>query len=76
MPFQWGKVIVGKAEKYNGLLGQVYLCRLLKFTKIVGEKSAYMIIVLMKPRDPLRVVPLVLTLPLKHAPMGHVHATR
>ena len=44
MPFQWGKVIVGKAEKYNGLLGQVYLCRLLKFTKIVDGKSSYMII--------------------------------
>jgi hypothetical protein len=56
MLFQWGKVIVGKAEKYIGLLGQVYLCRFLKFTKIVGGKSAYMIIVFMKPsllaRDP------------------------
>jgi hypothetical protein len=48
MLFQWGKVIVGKAEKYNGLLGQVYLCRLLKSTKIVDEKSSYMIIVFMK----------------------------
>ena len=80
MSFQWGKVIVGKAEKYNGLLGQVYLCRLLKFTKIEGEKSSYMIIVLMKSsplaRDPLSVVPLALTLPLKHAPMGHVQAIR
>jgi hypothetical protein len=48
MPFKWGKVIAGKAEKYNGLLGQVYLCRLLKSTKIVGDKSSYMIIVFMK----------------------------
>ena len=74
MPLQWGKVIVGKAEKYNGLLGQVYLCRLLKFTKIEGEKSSYMIIVLMKSsplaRDPLSVVPLALNLPLKHALWG------
>ena len=46
MPFQWGKVIVGKAEKYNGLLGPVYLCRLLKSTKIADGKSAYMIIAL------------------------------
>ena len=49
MPFQWEQVIVGKAEKYNGLLGQVYLRRLLKFTEIVGEKSSYRIIVFMDP---------------------------
>ena len=80
MPFQWGKGIVGKAEKYNGLLGQVYLCRVLKFNKIEGEKSSYMIIALMKPspkaRVSLSVVPLALTLHLKHAPMGHVQAIR
>ena len=40
---------MGKAEKFNCLLGQVYLFSLLKFTKIVGEKSAYMIIVFMDP---------------------------
>jgi hypothetical protein len=48
MPFKWGKVIAGKAEKYNGLLEQVNLCRFLKFTKIVGEKSSYIIIVFME----------------------------
>ena len=48
MPFQWGKVIVGKAEKYNGLFGQVYLCRLLKSTKTADGKSSYMIILFMK----------------------------
>ena len=48
MSFQLGKVIVGKAEKYNGLLGPVYLCRLLKSTKIADGKSSYMIIVFMK----------------------------
>ena len=46
---------MGKAEKFNGLLGQVYLCSLLKFTKIVGEKSAYMIIVFMDPSPLARV---------------------
>jgi len=62
MPFQWGKVIVGKVEKYNGLLGPVYLCRLLKSTKIADGKSSYMII--------------VTNVALEVRPMEHVQATR
>jgi len=73
MPFRWGKVIVGKVEKYIGLLGQEYLCSLLKFTKIVGEKSVYMIIVFMDPSPLARVFSTIGTnVALEVRPMEHV----